>query len=37
VVNLQNKKRRLASAIDDEGAGDAAGWSDEDLMELMKG
>lgn len=37
VISLQNKKRRLASAIDENGTGDAAGWSEEELMDLMKG
>lgn len=34
VVRLQAKKRELASAIDENGSGDAAGWSMEEL-ELM--
>jgi superfamily II DNA or RNA helicase len=37
VVSLQNKKRRLAAAIDESGGGDAAGWSNEELIDLMKG
>ena len=37
VVSLQNKKRRLASVIDESGGGDAAGWNEEELMDLMRG
>lgn len=37
VVALQNKKRKLASVIDEGGGGDAAGWSEEELMGLMEG
>ncbi len=38
VVKLQAKKRELASAIDDEnGVGDAAGWSMEDLASVITG
>ena len=36
VVSLQNKKRRIASAIDESGEGDAAGWSERELMDLME-
>ena len=37
VVKLQAKKRELASVIDDEnGVGDAAGWSMEDLASVMR-
>ncbi len=35
VVRLQAKKRELASAIDDEGSGDATGWSAEELDSLL--
>ncbi len=35
VVKLQAKKRELASAIDENGAGDAAGWSMEDLESIL--
>jgi len=37
VVSLQNKKRRLAVAIDDAGGGDAAGWSEAELKGLLEG
>ena len=37
VVRLQAKKRELATAIDENGAGDAAGWSMEDLEAVMTG
>jgi SNF2 family DNA or RNA helicase len=37
VVSLQNKKRQVAAAIDDAGGGDAAGWSEADLMGLLEG
>ena len=37
VVNLQNRKKRIAGAIDDSGAGDAAGWSDAELVHLLEG
>ena len=37
VVRLQAKKRELAAAIDETGAGDAAGWSLEDLQAVMTG
>ena len=38
VVKLQAKKRELASAIDDEnGVGDAAGWSMDDLASVITG
>jgi len=36
VTRLQAKKRELASAIDDDGGGDAPGWSERDLAELLK-
>jgi len=35
VVRLQAKKRELAAAIDESGAGDAVGWSMEELAEVM--
>ncbi|MFT4176494.1 MAG: DEAD/DEAH box helicase [Luteolibacter sp.] len=35
VVRLQAKKRELATAIDESGAGDAAGWSMEELKEVI--
>lgn len=35
VVRLQAKKRELASAIDENGAGDAAGWSMEELESML--
>jgi superfamily II DNA or RNA helicase len=35
VVRLQAKKRELASAIDENGAGDAAGWSMDDLESML--
>lgn len=35
VVQLQAKKRELASAIDEDGAGDAAGWSMEELESIL--
>ena len=35
VVRLQAKKRELASAIDEDGMGDAAGWSMEDLESML--
>jgi SNF2 family DNA or RNA helicase len=35
VVRLQAKKRELASAIDEDGIGDAAGWSMEDLESML--
>ena len=35
VVRLQAKKRELASAIDESGAGDAAGWSMEELESML--
>lgn len=37
VIDLQAKKREVASAIDEGGAGDAGGWSDQDLRELLNG
>jgi SNF2 family DNA or RNA helicase len=37
VVSLQDKKRKVAIAIDDAGGGDAAGWSEADLMGLLEG
>lgn len=37
VVRLQAKKRELAGAIDETGAGDAAGWSMEDLESVLDG
>jgi len=36
VTNLQARKRELASAIDESGAGDAPGWTAENLAELLK-
>jgi SNF2 family DNA or RNA helicase len=35
VVRLQMKKRELASAIDENGAGDAAGWSMDELESML--
>lgn len=35
VVRLQAKKRELASVIDEEGSGDATGWSMDELESLM--
>jgi len=35
VVRLQAKKREVASAIDENGAGDAAGWSMDDLESIL--
>ncbi len=35
VVRLQAKKRELASAIDENGAGDAAGWSMDELESML--
>ena len=35
VVRLQAKKRELASAIDENGAGDAAGWSIDELESIL--
>jgi superfamily II DNA or RNA helicase len=35
VVRLQAKKRELASAIDENGAGDAAGWSMDELESIL--
>jgi superfamily II DNA or RNA helicase len=35
VVRLQVRKRELASAIDEEGAGDATGWSMEELESML--
>jgi superfamily II DNA or RNA helicase len=37
VVRLQAKKRELATSIDEAGAGDAAGWSMEDLESVITG
>jgi superfamily II DNA or RNA helicase len=37
VLRLQTKKRELAAAIDESGAGDAAGWSMEDLKNVISG
>jgi superfamily II DNA or RNA helicase len=37
VVKLQARKRELAGAIDESGAGDAAGWSMEDLASVITG
>jgi SNF2 family DNA or RNA helicase len=36
VVRLQAKKRELASAIDESGAGDAAGWSMDELETMLQ-
>ena len=36
VVRLQAKKRELASAIDENGAGDAAGWSMDELESMLE-
>lgn len=35
VIRLQAKKRELASAIDENGAGDAAGWSMDELASVL--
>jgi superfamily II DNA or RNA helicase len=35
VVSMQEKKRKVAVAIDDSGGGDAAGWSEAELMTLL--
>jgi SNF2 family DNA or RNA helicase len=35
VVRLQAKKRELSSAIDEDGIGDAAGWSMEELESML--
>ena len=35
VVRLQAKKRELASAIDENGAGDAAGWTMDELESML--
>jgi superfamily II DNA or RNA helicase len=35
VVRLQGKKRELATAIDEEGVGDAAGWSMEEMESVF--
>ena len=37
VVRLQSKKRELAAAIDESGAGDAMGWTMEDLKSVITG
>lgn len=37
VVRLQAKKRELASAIDENGVGDAAGWSMDELASVITG
>ena len=37
VVRLQAKKRELASAIDDDGVGDAGGWSMDELKSVITG
>jgi superfamily II DNA or RNA helicase len=37
VVRLQEKKRELASAIDENGVGDAAGWSMDELASIITG
>jgi superfamily II DNA or RNA helicase len=37
VVSLQKKKREIAASIDESGAGDSAGWSETELMDLMRG
>ena len=37
VVRLQAKKRELATAIDESGAGDAAGWSMEEMEAVLAG
>ncbi len=37
VVSMQEKKRKVAVAIDDAGGGDAAGWSEAELMGLLEG
>ena len=36
VLRLQAKKRELASVIDETGAGDAAGWSMEELESMLE-
>ena len=37
VVRMQQRKRQLASVIDEEGAGEAAGWSEAELLEVIRG
>ncbi len=37
VVRLQARKKELAGAIDESGAGDAVGWSDADLDAVLRG
>jgi SNF2 family DNA or RNA helicase len=37
VVRLQARKRELATAIDEAGTGDAAGWSMDDLKAVISG
>jgi SNF2 family DNA or RNA helicase len=36
VVALQNRKKGIAAAIDESGGGDAAGWSERELIDLME-
>lgn len=35
VVSLQKKKRQIAASIDESGAGDASGWSEAEMMEVL--
>ena len=35
VVSLQKKKREIAVSIDESGAGDSAGWSEAELMDVL--
>jgi SNF2 family DNA or RNA helicase len=37
VVRMQERKRELAGVVDEDGTGDAAGWSEGDLMEMIRG
>lgn len=37
VVRMQQRKRQLAAVIDEEGAGEAAGWSEAELLEVIRG
>lgn len=35
VISQQNRKKRIAGAIDDSGGGEATGWSDQELKDLF--
>jgi SNF2 family DNA or RNA helicase len=37
VVRMLERKRQLAGVVDEEGTGDAAGWSEGELMEMIRG